>query len=55
VFTSVRFRLTLWLLGIQHQRIDPHCPWQNGRVEQFFGTLKEKLDQWEVTRLPERV
>lgn len=24
------------------------CPWQNGRIERFFGTLKQKLDQWQV-------
>ena len=44
VFTSRLFRLALFLLGIRHQRIDPHCPWQNGRVERFFGTLKQSLD-----------
>ena len=49
VFTSVLFRLALWFLSIRHRRIDPHCPWQNGRVERFFGTLKQKLDRWEVT------
>lgn len=48
VFTSKMFRLALFLLGIRHQRTDPHCPWQNGRVERFFGTLKEKLDQLAV-------
>ena len=48
VFTSRLFRLALWSLGIAHQRTEPHCPWQNGRVERFFGTLKEKLDRWQV-------
>ena len=48
VFTSRLFRLALWTLGIAHQRTEPHCPWQNGRVERFFGTLKEKLDRWQV-------
>jgi transposase InsO family protein len=48
VFTSRTFRLGLLLLGIRHQRIDPHCPWQNGRVERFFGTLKCKLDRLAV-------
>jgi len=47
VFTSRTFRLGLFLLGIRHQRIDPHCPWQNGRVERF-GTLKCKLDRLAV-------
>jgi len=37
--------VALWLLGIRHQRTAPHCPWQNGRIERLFGTLKEKLDR----------
>jgi len=45
VFTSRAFRFGLWLLGIRHQRIEAHRPWQNGRAERFFGTLKGKLDQ----------
>ncbi|MBI4681365.1 MAG: transposase family protein [Nitrospirae bacterium] len=48
VFTSWIFRLSLWFMDIRHQRIDKSCPWQNGRIERFFGTLKEKLDQWNV-------
>ena len=51
IFTSRVFRLTLILLGIHHQTTDLHCPWQNGRVERFFGTLKESLDQLAVTSL----
>jgi putative transposase len=51
VFTSRLFRFGLWLLGIRHQRTDKGCPWMNGRVERFFGTLKEKLDNWEVDSL----
>jgi len=35
-------------VGIRHQRIEPHCPWQNGRIERFFGTLKHALDRWAV-------
>lgn len=48
VFTSKAFRLALFVLGIRHQRTDPHCPWQNGRGERFFGTLKAKLDRLAV-------
>ena len=48
VFTSRVFRLALFLLRIRHQRTDPGAPWQNGRVERFFGTLKEKLDRLAV-------
>jgi transposase InsO family protein len=51
IFTSKAFRLALFLLAICHQRIDLHCPWQNGRVERFFGTLKGKLDQLAVESL----
>ncbi len=51
VFASRTFRFALLLLGVQHQRIDPGCPWQNGRVERLFGTLKAKLDQLAVESL----
>lgn len=45
VFTSRLFRLGLRMLGITHQRSQPGCPWQNGRIERLFGTLKQKLNQ----------
>ena len=48
VFTSRVFRFALFLLGIGHERIDPGCPWQNGRGERFFGSLKERLDRLAV-------
>jgi len=51
VFTSQAFRFALFLLGIGHQRTEPGCPWQNGRVERFFGALKEKLDRLAVDSL----
>ncbi len=31
--------------GIKRQRIDPGSPWQNGRIERLFGTLKPLLRQ----------
>lgn len=43
VFTSAWFTLGLRLLGIRHQRTEPGCPWQNGRVERFIGTVKRAL------------
>jgi len=43
VFVSRFFRFGLWLLGIRHQRTEPGCPWQNGRVERFIGTVKREL------------
>jgi transposase InsO family protein len=51
VFTSRLFRFGLWMLGIKHQRTDKGCPWMNGRVERFFGTLKERMNQWEIDSL----
>ena len=53
IFTSRWFRLGLWALGIRHQRTEPGCPWQNGRVERFFGTVKRTLDQLEVQQAEE--
>ena len=47
-FTSRLFSIALWLLNIKHQHIDRGCPWQNGRIERFFWSLKEKLNHWEV-------
>lgn len=44
VFTSRLFSLALKLLGIKHQKTDKGCPWQNGRIERFFGTFKSKLN-----------
>jgi len=48
VFTGRVFSGALRLAGIRHQRTDLGCPWQNGRIERLFGTLKAKLDQWRV-------
>ena len=41
IFCSWLFRLALAVLGIRHQRIAPFAPWQNGRIDRFFGVLKE--------------
>ena len=43
VFVSRLFRFGLWALGIKHQRTEKCCPWMNGKVERFFGTLKYRL------------
>ncbi len=45
VFTSFVFRTALKLLGIRHQRTQPNSPWQNGRIERFWATLKPALRQ----------
>ena len=36
-------------LGIKHRFSKPGHPWQNGRVERLFLTLKEKLNQLVVS------
>ncbi len=38
-------KATLGLLGVRLQTIDLHCPGQNGRIEQLFGTFKQHLDR----------
>ena len=48
-FTSRLFRLSLWVLGIKHQRSDKHCPWQNSKIERLFGTLKRQLKNYRIT------
>lgn len=45
VFTSWVFTTFLRLTGIGHQRIQTCAPWQNGRMERLFGTLKPLLRQ----------
>jgi transposase InsO family protein len=45
IFTSHLFRWTLACLGVRHQRIEPFMPWQNGRIERFFGTFKAAIGQ----------
>lgn len=49
VFTSGWFTGGLRLLGIRHQRTEPGCPWQNGRVERFIGTVKRGLKEEPLT------
>ncbi|WP_082190138.1 integrase core domain-containing protein [Frateuria defendens] len=44
-FNSRLVKTTLTLLGIRLQTIDLHAPWQNGRIERFFGTFKRHLDR----------
>ncbi len=46
--TSRLFRAGLKWAGIRHERTEVGCPWQNGRIERVFGTLKSRLDRWAV-------
>ncbi len=47
-FHSPLFRFVLLALGIRQRFSLPGCPWQNGRAEKLFGTLKERLNQLAV-------
>ena len=40
---SKLMRSILWMLGVRLQTTDPGCPWQNGRIERFFGTFKSAI------------
>ena len=41
VFKTKLFRWTLKLIGVQQQWTQIGSPWQNGRIERFWRTLKE--------------
>lgn len=45
VLNSGLFNSFLKIIGIQHQTTQKHAPWQNGRIERLFGTLKPLLRQ----------
>jgi putative transposase len=52
MFTSAAMRFVHAWFGIRHQRIQPRHPWQNGRIERFFGTLKQEINAVIDTSLP---
>jgi putative transposase len=43
VFRTLLFRAMLKLLGVEQQFTELHSPWQNGRIERFWRTMKEAL------------
>lgn len=48
VFNFWVFRTFLKRVGIQKQTTNVHSPWQNGRMERLFGTLKPVLRQLHI-------
>jgi transposase InsO family protein len=52
VFKSRLFRVVLRLCGIRQRFSAVGCPWMNGKIERFFGTLKQSLDHWQVADAP---
>jgi len=45
IFTSKLFRFSLLILGIKHKTTQLSSPWQNGKIERFFLTLKTSFNQ----------
>jgi len=43
VLTSKLMKFTLWVLGIKRQTTQIASPWQNGKIERLFGTMKQSF------------
>jgi hypothetical protein len=43
VFTSKLMRTALWLLNIKRETTQIASPWQNGKIERLFGTMKQSF------------
>jgi len=41
VFTSKLMRFILWVLGIRQETTQIASPWQNGKIERLFGTMRQ--------------
>jgi len=56
-FKSTLFRALLWLKGVKVQYTQVASPWQNGRIERFFGTFKAEIKRTlvEASRLEQRL
>lgn len=52
-YISQEFKKVLTERGLNHMRIRPHCPEENGLVERAHRTLGEILDQMELNDLAE--
>lgn len=50
-YVSREFKVVLQENGLDHQRIKPHCPEENGLIERSNRTIREHLDGEELTNL----
>ena len=41
LFTSKLMKIVLYILGIKQRTTDIASPWQNGKIERLFGTMKQ--------------
>ncbi|WP_250987732.1 DDE-type integrase/transposase/recombinase [Methanoculleus oceani] len=42
MFTSAVFEAFCKDMGVYHHRTKPHSPWENGKIERLFGTLRRE-------------
>jgi putative transposase len=50
-YISKEFKIVLQEHGLDHQRIKPHCPEENGLIERSNRTIREILEGEELTNL----
>jgi putative transposase len=50
-YISQEFKVVLSENGLDHQKITPHCPEENGTIERSNRTIREALDGEELTNL----
>lgn len=43
LFTSKLMKTVLYVLGIKQRTTDIASPWQNGKIERLFGTIKQSF------------
>ena len=52
-YIAKEFRQVLNENRLTHHRIRPHCPEENGTMERLYRTVREQLEEVELTSLPQ--
>ena len=50
-YIAKEFRVVLSENGLGHHRIKPHCPEENGTMERLYRTVRDHLEEVELTSL----
>jgi len=50
-YIAKEFRVVLGENGLGHHRITPHCPEENGTMERLYRTVRDHLEEVELTSL----
>jgi transposase InsO family protein len=50
-YVSKEFRVALKENGLDHRRIQPHCPEENGLIERSNRTIRESLEEHDLSNL----